>query len=381
MTTDQVVALTTAQIKVLSTSAVEVLTSDQMTVLETRDIAVMTTKQVAVLSTDVIAVMNTEQIEALTMAQADILTNNANQLAALGTNVAQALLLSSPLVLDLNGDGVKTLGIDSGVMFDLNAEGYAVHVGWISPKDGFLALDRDHDGKITDGRELFGTSTVLLDGQKAKDGFVALAAIDTNHDGKIDKNDEQFNDLLVWSDVNQDGFSQSNELHSLKDFDITEINLGAHAVSVMDQGNWIGLESTYTTADGKAHAMADVWLQINHDQNQVIDLTRVDITKISIDGMARIDVSGNDGHGDAIIIDAKTIEKIGKIDLVVNAQTGSGHVQMLIQGDANDTVNLMDASHWHDGGTTVVDDQTYQVLTNGNAQLLIGIKVHHELIG
>jgi hypothetical protein len=54
---------------------------------------------------------------------------------------------------------------------------------------------------------------------------------------------------------------------------------------------------------------------------------------------------------------------------------------MMIQGDANDTVKLTDASHWHDSGTTVVDGQTYQVLSDGHAQVLIGVKIHHDPIG
>jgi hypothetical protein len=59
----------------------------------------------------------------------------------------------------------------------------------------------------------------------------------------------------------------------------------------------------------------------------------------------------------------------------VNAQTGVGHVQMMIQGDANDMVKMTDAQHWANAGTTVIDGQTYQILNDGNLQLLVGAKV------
>jgi hypothetical protein len=167
-------------------------------------------------------------------------------------------------------------------------------------------------------------------------------------------------------------------MHALTDVGITQISLDAHHTSAMDQGNWIGLESSFTTADGHLHALADVWLQINQGQNQSIDLTAADPHGLLAEGIPRIDISGNGGHGDTVTLDAKAVEKLGQMDMVVNDQTGHGHIQMMIQGDANDTVNIVDARQWHDAGTTVVDGQTYQVLNDGHAQLLIGVKVHHN---
>ncbi|MFI3121810.1 MAG: hypothetical protein QX203_17715, partial [Methylococcaceae bacterium] len=93
----------------------------------------------------------------------------------------------SPLILDLNGDGVQTTNVlDNGVNFDLNATGQKISSGWVSKEDGLLAIDLNGDGNIDSGAELFGTASQLADGSKAQDGFQALAALDGNRDGKID---------------------------------------------------------------------------------------------------------------------------------------------------------------------------------------------------
>jgi hypothetical protein len=162
-------------------------------------------------------------------------------------------------VLDLNGDGVKTLGISAGTRFDLFDQGYATHTGWVAPTDGLLVLDRNGDGQINSGGELFGSSTTLASGQRAVDGYQALAELDSNGDGWITHNDSRWTELRVWTDANSDGVSHAAELQSLDDLGITQLDLGARSVSLNDNGNWIGLESGYRTADGASHAMADVW--------------------------------------------------------------------------------------------------------------------------
>jgi hypothetical protein len=307
------------------------------------------------------------------MPQVDALTG----VQGLSAEQLSALWAVTPLVLDLNGDGVRTVSIDAGIKFDLNATGYATEVGWVSAQDGFLALDRNHDGKINDGSELFGSATQLATGGKAKDGFDALGDLDTNNDGVINASDAQFSELTVWSDSNQDGISQSDEIHSLSDLGITQVSLDAQQHVVRDEGNWIGLESSFSTLDGSTHAMADVWLRIN----QGFDLTTGDPSRVPLEGLGRIDMSGNGGPGDLLTLDSGAVEKYGQQDLVVNEQTGSGYVQLMIQGDANDTVKLTDAEHWTRTGTTVVDGASYEVLTDGNAQLLVGVKLQPDPTG
>ncbi|MDK9725893.1 MAG: hypothetical protein OEL88_13525, partial [Sterolibacteriaceae bacterium MAG5] len=380
LTTSQILALTTADIVALTTAQVEALTGEQLQAMTTAQVRAMETADIAVIQTTDIVAMTTHQLESLSMAQVDALSTE--QITALANNdPAQLSAVNSvvtPLVLDLNGDGVQTIGIEAGVRFDLTDSGSADAVGWISASDGFLALDRNRDGAINDGSELFGSATRLADGSRAADGFQALAGLDSNLDGVINAQDALFQELQVWSDANQDGLSQASELYSLADLGITQLNLAAHKTSVFQNGNWIGLESSYVTNDGITHALADVWLQINQGQNQVLDLSQIDPATVQPGTLARIDLSGNGGHGDVLSVSAQDVQNFGLLDLVVNDQTGAGHVQMMIQGDDTDAVRLLDAQggQWTDGGTTVVDGQTFQILNDGNAQLLIGVRIH-----
>ncbi|MEZ5742122.1 MAG: heme utilization protein, partial [Burkholderiaceae bacterium] len=126
--------------------------------------------------------------------------------------------------------------------------------------DGFLVMDRNGDGAITDGRELFGGGTQLDNGLRAGNGYAALAQHDSNADGQISAADADFAKMAVWVDGNQDGITDAGELRSLDDLGIVSLDLGATATTVMDHGNLVGLVSTYTTEDGAEHQMADVWM-------------------------------------------------------------------------------------------------------------------------
>ena len=169
----------------------------------------------------------------------------------------------SPIVLDLNGDGIKTLSIDAGVQFDLGATGQKVRNGWLDPNDGLLVLDRNKDGLINDGTELFGTSTILSSGEKAAQGYAALQTMDTNGDGVISNQDTGWADLQVWTDRNSDGVSQTDELAGLDSLGITQLGAQPTATSIADNGNWVGLISSFETVDGATHDMADVWFAVD----------------------------------------------------------------------------------------------------------------------
>jgi hypothetical protein len=225
------------------------LTSDQVQAIETQDIAVLSSAQLGGLSSQQACVLTTDQAVVLSSTQISYLTTAASSLLAAGT----------PIILDLNGDGVKTLGINSGVKFDLFAEGGAINTGWVSSGDGLLVLDRNHDGQINDGSELFGSATKLANGQTAPDGYTALRELDGNSDGVIDSKDAAYNDLKVWVDGNSDGVTETGELKSLASLNIASINANAQVGSATDNGNILGLTSTYQTTDGATHDAADVW--------------------------------------------------------------------------------------------------------------------------
>ena len=172
--------------------------------------------------------------------------------------------LYTPLVLDLKGTGITTSSLaQSGVTFDLNNSGASDHVGWITPGEGFLVNLPTGATTITNGSELFGSSTVLPNGQTAINGFAALAAYDFNGSGSIDASDPIFSQLRVWVETGvggPNGTTPQGSLYTLADLGIVSLNLNATTANQNSNGNVIGLVSSYTTTDGQTHELADVWL-------------------------------------------------------------------------------------------------------------------------
>ena len=151
-----------------------------------------------------------------------------------------------PLILDLDGDGIETVATDAGILFDHTADGLKQGTGWVAADDGLLVLDIDGNGTIDSGRELFGDNTLLVDGTTAEQGFVALKDHDSNGDGLINANDDVYNQLQVWQDINQDGISQANELTTLTELGITSINVEeTENVNVNQNGNQISMTSSF----------------------------------------------------------------------------------------------------------------------------------------
>jgi hypothetical protein len=135
--------------------------------------------------------------------------------------------LVSPIVLDFTGERfLKSVSIqDSKVAFDLAANGAKVKTGWVDGNRGLLALDRNHDGVISSGAELFGEGTRLENGAGyAENGYEALKQFDTRGKGFLDKSDDVYSRLVVWFDLNQDGVSQQEELKSLAALGVTRID-------------------------------------------------------------------------------------------------------------------------------------------------------------
>jgi hypothetical protein len=95
---------------------------------------------------------------------------------------------------------------------------------WPTAVTPWIALDLDGDGAITSGAELFGSSTVLANGARASNGFVALAALDANGDGVLDTRDPMFSRLVLWTDRNGDHRSTPDELSPLSS-KVTSISL------------------------------------------------------------------------------------------------------------------------------------------------------------
>lgn len=179
----------------------------------------------------------------------------------------------SPIVIDLDGDGIETLSQQDGIYFDHDKNGMAEQTGWVSADDGLLVRDLNGDGEISNGSELFGNNTQLADGTLAANGYEALQELDENGDGVIDTNDAQFDELRIWQDKNSDGLSQSDELLTLEEAGIASINTDYSTVSTDDgNGNIIKQTSLATKTDETIVDTADIWFGVNLTRTIETDL-------------------------------------------------------------------------------------------------------------
>lgn len=188
---------------------------------------------------------------------------------------------SSPIVLDLNGDGsiVTTSLESSNVYFDLNAKGRVERTAWIEAEDGFLVRDIDFDGKITSGLELFGTASRAENGELNTNGFTSLATLDSNLTGNIDANDLLWNEILVWQDSNVNGVSEANELHTLSSLGITSLNLAyTTQYANYDHGNSIPYIGSYTSTGSVQRLAVDVFFQVDTFDSRSTEFVEVSET-------------------------------------------------------------------------------------------------------
>ncbi|MCA9673318.1 MAG: hypothetical protein KC503_47335 [Myxococcales bacterium] len=167
-------------------------------------------------------------------------------------------MLGSPLVLDLAGDGIAATSAANGTKFDLMGLG-KMKTAWVKGDDALLAMDRNGNGRIDNGSELFGDVT-KVDGVEAGDGFAALAALDTNKNGRIDAGDAAFKQLKLWRDKNGDGISQASELTSLAAEGIKSLELKHQSGSDFDlNGNDLGVRGSFIRNDGRRGTMVDIY--------------------------------------------------------------------------------------------------------------------------
>ena len=208
-------------------------------------------------------------------------------------NDSISIQIYDPLILDLNGNGkIDLTSTSNGVHFDHNGDGVSHKSSWVSKEDGILVYDRNGNGNIDDGGELFGNFTQIKDKESnqrlAKDGYEALKEFDSNNDGLIDKNDDKFKDLKIWQDANSNGISDEGELKSLDELGIASLSLNHNEVNEdLGGGNTLSLKGSYTKTDGTAHSMGD--LNFNVD---TINSKFKDGAPLSSEDMARANIKG-----------------------------------------------------------------------------------------
>jgi hypothetical protein len=193
---------------------------------------------------------------------------------------ARGWVRRDPLSLDLDGDGIEAVGATSTILFDHDGDGVKSGTGWLKGDDGLLVLDKNGNGTIDNGTELFGVDYVKSDGSTAAHGFDALSDLDSNGDGVFDSQDARYADVRVWRDLNQDGISDAGELASLAEHGIASIDLGYATRTVnLGNGNRQSAEAAYTRTDGSTGLVANLDFADNPFYRQYAD--RLDTTTVA----------------------------------------------------------------------------------------------------
>lgn len=154
-----------------------------------------------------------------------------------------------PLILDLDGNGIDITSLETGRIFDINGDGTQDRTAWVTGNDALLALDRNHDGVINDGTELFG------DQNGAKDGFAELAKYDGNKDGRINRDDDVFSSLVL---LRADG-----TMTNVTDAGITAIDLTF--ITPLDQklvGGVLAASAGFERDDGSIGTVGEVFFDV-----------------------------------------------------------------------------------------------------------------------
>jgi len=142
------------------------------------------------------------------------------------------------------GNGFKLTDPVRGANFDLNDDGTSERLSWTaeSSDDAFLALDRNGNGVVDNGSELFGnySSQPRPPDGRLRNGFLALAEFDNaanggNQDGSLTSSDTVFLSLRLWQDKNHNGISEAGELRTLSEVGLTELDLNYETSRRTDQ--------------------------------------------------------------------------------------------------------------------------------------------------
>ncbi len=174
----------------------------------------------------------------------------------------------SPILISTEGGKIALTSKADGVMFDLKGTGAKIQIPWTvaGSDDAWLMLDRNGNGVIDDGTELFGNVTAQPDPEPGKycNGFSALSLYDQadnggNGDGFIDSRDAVFSRLQLWVDRNHNGVSELSELYRLSAFGVETIDLNYEDASKRDKYGNLGLYRSKIYDSQRSHVSRWAW--------------------------------------------------------------------------------------------------------------------------
>ena len=222
---------------------------------------------------------------------------------------------ADPILVDLNGDGkIETTTVEDGINFDHQKDGFAEKTSWVSKEDGILAIDKNNNGIIDDGSEIFGDNYLKNDGKKATSGFDALKDLDSNNDGIISAEDSEFNNIKI---LKGDG-----SLISLEEAGIVSINLNSNSVNTIDEnGNILVSQGSFVKNDGSVGNLGDF--------NLIVD-------KMMSDEVNKVEVS----EDVALLPDIRSLGYVHSLHQAI-MRDESGELKQLVENfiAANDETN------------------------------------------
>ncbi len=184
-----------------------------------------------------------------------------------------------PILVDLNGDGIiGTTSVENGVYFDHEKDCFAEHSAWVDKNDGILIIDKNNNGKLDNGNEIFGDNYVKSNGQKATNGFDALRDLDSNNDGIISTDDAEFSNIKI--------LKGDRTLLTLEEAGIVSISLKSTAKNMVDENeNTLVSSGTFVKEDGtignlgdfnlvvdKMNSFATEWVEVSEDVELLPDV-------------------------------------------------------------------------------------------------------------
>ena len=162
-----------------------------------------------------------------------------------------------PLIIDRSGDGLHLSGADDGALIDINGLRAMFWLGWpTTSDDAWLAYDRNGNGIIDDGSELFGNTRRLASGRNAENGYEVLAELDEDKNAVVDARDPLFAKLLLWGDANRNGVSEPRELTPLSSTGIKSLGVVYDEIEKTDA---FGNRFRFIAADRSSIDVFPVW--------------------------------------------------------------------------------------------------------------------------